>query len=162
MPKLQGFSIDEFIHYQPAPNTVAISFNSELDQQFNPDLYDQLNAKYQAYDDTLVIRADDVTKPVDDCQVFTKADAQAIKDFVKQYPEHNIIVHCNAGVSRTGSVIHYIQEEYPYFQLVGQQDFSFNPLISYLLDVRRDNPQRLFKENQAMLEDFISQKLFNQ
>ena len=162
MPKLQGFSIDEFIDYQPAPNTVAISFNSKLDQQFNPDLYDQLNAKYQAYDDTLVIRADDVVKPVDDCQVFTKADAQAIKDFVKQHPEHNIIVHCNAGVSRTGSVIHYIQEEYPYFQLVGQQDFSFNPLISYLLDVRRDNPQRLFKENQAMLEDFISQKLFNQ
>ena len=162
MPKLQGLSIDEFVNYQPAPNTVAISFNSKLDQRFNPDLYEQLNAKYQAYEATLVIRADDVTKPVEDCQVFTKHDAQAIKDFVKQYHDHNIVVHCNAGVSRTGSVIHYIQQEYPYFQLVGQQDFSFNPLISYLLDVRQDNPQRLFSENQAMMEDFVSQKLFNQ
>lgn len=162
MPKLQGFSIDEFIRYQPAPNTVAISFSSQLDQQFDPELYDQLNTKYQAYDATLVIRADDVATPVDDCQVFTKGDAQAIKDFVTQYHDHNIVVHCNAGVSRTGSVIHYVQQTYPYFQLVGQQDFSFNPLISYLLDVRQDNLERLFKENPEMMEDFISQRLFNQ
>ena len=161
MPKLRGFSIDEFVRYQPTPNTVAISFNSKLDQQFNPDLYDQLNTKYQAYDDALVIRADDVTKPVDDCKVFTKNDAQNIKEFIKQYHDHNIVVHCNSGVSRTGSVIHYIQQEYPNFQLIGQQDFSFNPLISYLLDVRQDNPQRLFGENQEIMESFVSQKLFN-
>lgn len=105
-----------------------------------------ISVKYQIYDDALVIRADDVTKPVDDCQVFTKDDAQAIKDFVKQYHDHNIIVHCNADVSRTGSVIHYVQETYPYFQLVGQQDFSFNPLISYLLDVRQDNLERLCQQ----------------
>lgn len=161
MPKLQGFSIAEFVHYHPEPHSVAISFNSQLDQQFNPDLYEQLNAKYQAYDDALVIRADDVTKPVDDCQVFTKNDAQAIENFVKQYHDHNIIIHCNAGISRTGSVIHYIQQEYPDFQLISQQDFSFNPLISYLLDVRQDNPQRLFNENQEIMESFVSQKLFN-
>lgn len=27
MPKLYGFSITEFIHYHPEPNTIAISFN---------------------------------------------------------------------------------------------------------------------------------------
>lgn len=133
MPKLQGFSIAEFIHYHPEPHSVAISFNSKLDHQFDPKLYNQLQIKYQAYDDTLVIQADDISQPDANCQLFTKADAQSIKEFVKQYHDHNIVVHCNAGVSRTGSVIHYIQQEYPYFQLVGQRNFSFNPLISYLL-----------------------------
>lgn len=135
MPKLQGFSIAEFVHYHPEPHSVAISFNSKIDQQFDPKLYNQLQIKYQAYDDTLVIQADDISKPDDNCQIFTKADALNIKGFVKQYHDHNIVVHCNAGVSRTGSVIHYIQQEYPYFQLVGQRNFSFNPLISYLLGV---------------------------
>lgn len=144
MPTLQGMSIVDFIHYQPKPNTVAISFASQIDRQFDPKLYDRLKTKYQEYNDTLVIHADDVPKPVDSCQVFTKGDAQKIKEFVKKYQDHNIIVHCNAGVSRTGSVIHYIQQEYPNFQLIDQQNFSFNPLISYLLDVDKDNLQRLF------------------
>lgn len=152
MPKLYGFSITEFIHYHPESNTVAISFNSKLDQQFDPKLYDQLKIKYQEYNDVLVIHADDVPKPVDSCQVLTKNDAQKIKNFVKQYHDHNIIVHCNAGVSRTGSVIHYIQQEYPNFQLVGQQNFSFNPLISYLLDVDQDSLQRLFDENKEVMD----------
>lgn len=154
MPKLYGFSITEFIHYHPETNTVAISFNSKLDQQFDPKLYKQINAKYQEYNDVLEIHADDVPKPVDSCQVFTKNDAQKIKEFVKKYHNHNIIVHCNAGVSRTGSVIHYIQQKYPKFQLVGRQSFSFNPLISYLLDVDKDNLQRLFTENKEIMDYF--------
>lgn len=152
MPKLYGFSINEFIHYHPEPNTVSISFNSKIDQQFDPKLYDQLKIKYQEYNDVLVIHADDVPNPVDNCQVFTKNDAQNIKNFVKKYHDHNIIVHCNAGISRTGSVIHYIKQEYPNFQLVGQQNFSFNPLISYLLDVDQDNLQRLFNENKEVMD----------
>ena len=71
MPKLYGFSITEFIHYYPEPNTVAISFASKIDRQFDPKLYDRLKTKYQEYDNTLEIHADDVPKPVDNCQVFT-------------------------------------------------------------------------------------------
>lgn len=154
MPKLYGLSITEFIHYHPEPHSVVISFNSKLDRQFDPELYDRLKTKYQEYDNTLEIHADDIPKPVDSCQVFTKNDAQKIKNFVKQYHDHNIIIHCNAGVSRTGSVIHYIQQEYPNFQLVGHQKFSFNPLISYLLDVDKDNLQRLFNENKEVMDYF--------
>lgn len=53
MPKLYGFSITEFIHYHPDPNTIAISFNSKLDRQFDPKLYDQLKIKYQEYNELL-------------------------------------------------------------------------------------------------------------
>lgn len=152
MPKLYGFSITEFIHYHPEPNTVAISFNSKLDQQFDPNLYDQLSSKYYQYDDVLVIKADDIPKPIEDCQVFTKADAKHVKDFVNQYHDRNIVIHCNAGVSRTGSLIHYVQQTYPNFKLIGQQKFSFNPLISYLLDVDQDNLKRLFNENKDVMD----------
>ena len=152
MPTLQGMSIVDFIHYQPKPNTVAISFASQLDRQFDHNLYDQLSSKYRQYEDVLVIKADDIPKPIKDCQVFTKADAKHVKDFVNQYHDRNIVIHCNAGVSRTGSLIHYVQQTYPNFKLIGQQKFSFNPLISYLLDVDKDNLKRLFNENKDVMD----------
>lgn len=152
MPTLQGMSIVDFIHYQPNPNTVAISFASQIDRQFDPNLYDQLSSKYCQYDDVLVIKAEDIPKPIEDCQVFTKADAKHVKDFVNQYHDRNIVIHCNAGVSRTGSLIHYVQQTYPNFKLIGQQKFSFNPLISYLLDVDQDNLKRLFNENKDVMD----------
>ena len=152
MPTLQGMSIVDFIHYQPKPNTVAISFASQIDRQFDHNLYDQLSSKYRQYKDVLVIKADDITKPIEDCQIFTKADAKHVKDFVNQYHDRNIVIHCNAGVSRTGSLIHYVQQTYPNFKLIGQQKFSFNPLISYLLDVDQDTLQRLFNENKDVMD----------
>lgn len=142
----------DFIHYEPKPNTVAISFASELDRQFDPKLYAQLPNKYRQYEDVLVIKADDIPKPIEDCQVFTKTDAKHVKDFVNQYHDRNIVIHCNAGVSRTGSLIHYVQQTYPNFKLIGQQRFSFNPLISYLLNVDQDNLKRLFNENKDVMD----------
>lgn len=149
---LQGMSLIDFIHYQPKPNTVAISFASQLDRQFDPNLYDQLSNKYCQYEDVLVIKADDIPKPIEDCQVFTKANAKHVKDFGNQYHDRNIVIHCNAGVSRTGSLIHYVQQNYPNFKLIGQQKFSFNPLISYLLDVDQDNLKILFNKNKDIMD----------
>ena len=115
-------------------------------------MYAQLPNKYRQYDNVLVIKADDIPTPIEDCQVFTKADAKHVKDFVNQYNDRNIVIHCNAGVSRTGSLIHYVQQTYPNFKLIGQQKFSFNPLISYFLDVDQDNLKRLFNENKEVMD----------
>lgn len=144
MLKLYGFDIDDFTKFKPEPNSVVISFVSKIDKAYDPNLYAKLPSIYQQYDDVLVIKADDISEPTKGCRIFTKRDAQNITDFVKEHQNKNIVVHCNAGVSRTGSVIHYIQQECPDHQLIDKQQFSFNPLISRYLDVHYDNIIRLF------------------
>ena len=82
----------------------------------------------------LVILADDIpiNKPNPEYQLFTDQDAKNVIDFVNKYPNSNIIIHCNAGVSRTGTLVKFLANHYNY-QIVGQQNFAINPLINDLL-----------------------------
>ena len=49
---------------------------------------------------------DDITKPIDGCRLMSIADALDIKNFVDLYKDKitNIVVHCTAGISRSGAV----------------------------------------------------------
>lgn len=134
MPTIQGFNIENFINYNPPRNTVAISFASKLDHQYDQQLYAKLPDAYMKYLDHLVILADDIpiNKPSSEYQLFTSKDAQNVIDFVNKYPNSDIVVHCNAGVSRTGTLVKFLANHYDY-QITGQQNFAINPLINNLL-----------------------------
>ena len=42
MSTIQGFNIEDFINYNPPKNTIAISFASKLDHQYDQQLYAKL------------------------------------------------------------------------------------------------------------------------
>lgn len=54
----------------------------------------------------LRLHFDDIDKPIPQCQLMTLADTKKIKWFVDTYKDKisNIIVHCTAGISRSGAV----------------------------------------------------------
>lgn len=134
MLTIQGFNIEDFTNYSPPKNTVAISFASKLDQQYDQRLYAELPDVYTKYLDHLVILADDISinKPNPEYQLFTNNDAQNVIDFVNEHSNSNIVIHCNAGVSRTGTLVKFLASHYNY-QIVGQQNFTINQLINNLL-----------------------------
>lgn len=132
MPFVKGLNINDFANFEPDTNSVAISFVSQNDIQYIPELYAKLPLVYAKYQAALTINADDIEQLVDDCQIFTMNDAQRIINFANRYSVNNIIVHCNAGVSRTGSVVKFLQEYYHY-QIIGQQNFVSNQLIDKML-----------------------------
>lgn len=134
MLTIQGFNIEDFIDYNPPKNTIAISFASKLDHQYDQQLYAKLPDAYAKYLDHLVILADDIpiNRPNPEYQLFTNQDAKNVIDFVNKYPKSNIVIHCNAGVSRTGTIVKFLARHYNY-QIVGQQNFAINPLINDLL-----------------------------
>lgn len=135
MPTIQGFNIENFINYNPSKNTIAISFASKLDHQYDQQLYAKLPDIYTKYLDHLVILADDIpiNKPNPEYQLFTNKDAQNVINFVNKYSNSNIVIHCNAGISRTGTLVKFLANHYDY-QIVGQQNFAINPLINNLLN----------------------------
>lgn len=134
MQTIQGFNIEDFINYNPPKNTIAISFASKLDQQYDQQIYAKLPDAYMKYLNHLVILTDDIpiNKPDPEYKLFTTQDAQNILNFVNKYPNSNIVVHCNAGVSRTGTLVKFLASHYDY-QITGQQNFATNPLINDLL-----------------------------
>lgn len=134
MLTIQGFNIEDFTNYNPPKNTVAISFASKLDRQYDQQLYAELPDVYTKYLDHLVILADDISinKPNPEYQLFTNNDAQNVIDFVNEHSNSNIVIHCNAGVSRTGTLVKFLASHYNY-QIVGQQNFTINQLINNLL-----------------------------
>lgn len=153
MPKLYGFSIDEFVKFKPKPGSAAISFASHNDAKYNEKLYDKLNQIYKQYSAVLHLAIDDIARPTEECHMFTQNNTSLVKDFIKLHQHDNIIIHCNAGVSRTGSIIHYIQQEYPSYVLMTKQKYSYNPLISDLLDVDKDRLNHLFNENKEVMDE---------
>lgn len=142
MPTIQGFGIEDFIKYKPPANTIAISFASKLDRQYDHQLYAKLPDTYTRYLNHLVILADDIpiNKPNPEYQLFTSKDAQNVINFVNKYLNSDIVVHCNAGISRTGTLVRFLANHYNY-HIMGQQNFVTNPLINNLL-------QQVYKKNQ--------------
>lgn len=134
-PNLIGLRYDEFADYHPTnpSKTVAISFVSDQDKKADLNGYNQVLKAYSRYDAVLPIAADDIEKPEKDCEIFTKEDAKKLINFVNEHHDHNVIVHCNSGVSRTGAVIHFLTENYHYL-ITGRDEFAPNQYILKLLN----------------------------
>lgn len=133
MPTVRGLNIEEFIAYRPAVPSVAISFVTANDRAYDPSLYQQLIPAYRHYAKVLVINADDIQFPVDGCQLFNRQAAAQVRQLPRDYPQYSIVVHCNAGVSRTGSIVKFLHEHFHY-SIQGRQKFADNPYITSLLE----------------------------
>ena len=91
---------------EPIKHTAFIVFfdtgkQSELDKQ--------LLHKLQTYP-SLNLFVDDVSKDIDSCKEPTKQDVTNIINYINNNESSYLIVSCTAGISRTGAVIHYLDE----------------------------------------------------
>lgn len=72
--------------------------------------------QYWAADNVLILRFDDVDDPDSEFKqsghAMTEADAEAIASFVESPDQRPIIVHCTAGVSRSGAIGASLNEYY--------------------------------------------------
>lgn len=77
---------------------IVISIN---DTNHNTVIYDNKHII-----DKLKLYFDDIDKPIPSYQLMLQIDAQKIKNFIDTYKDkiNNIIVHCTAGISRSGAV----------------------------------------------------------
>lgn len=128
MPTVQGFDLTSFLAYQPQKPAIAVSFASAIDRDYNRKLYQQLPTAYQRYHTVAIIPADDIEQPDVDCQLFSTRNAQAIINLLQQYPTCNLVVHCNAGVSRTGAVVKFAHD-YLHYSFARPQQFAPNRWI---------------------------------
>lgn len=138
MPKVFGLPVDVFAKQKPLPHSIVIGFATNIDRQYDPKLYNRLDNIYKSYDHAFQINVDDITKPHAGLYTCSAKDAEIIVKAIQRYRRHNIYVHCNAGVSRTGSVIKYILKYYPQFELASRQfQYSKNSLITKRLNEAR-------------------------
>jgi predicted protein tyrosine phosphatase len=72
--------------------------------------------QYWTADNVLILRFDDVDDPDSEFQqsgrFMTEADAEAIAGFVESPDQRPIIVHCTAGISRSGAIGASLNEYY--------------------------------------------------
>ena len=72
--------------------------------------------QYWIADNVLILRFDDVDDPDSEFQqrghAMTEADAEAIARFVESPDQRPVIVHCTAGISRSGAIGASLNEYY--------------------------------------------------
>jgi len=97
---------------------IVISIN---DTNHNTVIYDNENII-----DKLKLWFDDIDTPIPNYQLMLQVDAQKIKDFIDFYKgkAKNIIVHCTAGISRSGAVgctiARYLNNDDKYLLVTGR------------------------------------------
>lgn len=140
-----GFDYDSFIKLDhpflcPNCNHVAISLIGSLDNYSQAEL-DKLNNQLSLYKDYLVINVDDLTTQLSDneldyqldYQLFNAEQADDIINFLAKYQyNHKLMVHCNAGVSRTGAVVKSARMFFHYKQ-ASNRSYMPNLLMQTLL-----------------------------
>jgi predicted protein tyrosine phosphatase len=80
------------------------------------------------------LQFDDVTQPAHGVKAFSKEDSNRLKSFIRKLPSSidTILVHCEAGVSRSAAVAKWLNEVYK------TNDFPilyniYNPLVYRIL-----------------------------
>jgi predicted protein tyrosine phosphatase len=123
------------------PNTVLISIGEEYDEP----------AKFHFPNDDMVLRVkfSDVRAPIENkgatLHPMSQMDAYNILGFIKLNKDKNFIVHCTAGVSRSGAVALFIHLKYGhqlrknYWQLSEPNEFVLGKLM---IEDRRPTNER--------------------
>lgn len=105
-----GMSYENFLNYQGSKKEIAISMLSKTEKDYM--LFDEhnRNQRLNQYKDYLKLNIDDIEKPVQGQRLCTIGDIDNVIEFVRKYPNKNVVVHCNSGVSRTGAIIYLLHK----------------------------------------------------
>ncbi len=96
------FSRNQIQSFCPPANSVLISI-VDPDQPW-PKFYHP-KCKWV---DVLRLKFWDVTKEIQGYSPPMRDDVEKIWDFIKKYEDNNIFAHCEAGISRSGAIRHWL------------------------------------------------------
>lgn len=110
MPRVIGMSYNQFLVRPGHKNEIAISMLDQSEMNFRFLGQDTRNQKLHEYADYMKLNIGDVEKQKENQRLCTIKDINNIIDFVKKHSDKDVIVHCNAGISRTGAIVYLLHK----------------------------------------------------
>lgn len=103
MTRIYGMDLKSYLNFSPNINMNALALEGNFDYKitYNEQMIDG------SYDNFLRVCADDISEQVSGGSLLTSEQAYKIVLFIKSTIDNHkdLIVHCNAGVSRTGAIM---------------------------------------------------------
>lgn len=119
MPWFANMSREGALKFKPEPRTVCVSITDPGAPSSDKHL-----PKLEGYDDILRLAFHDyrADRPHPDAAVlFNRDQASRLALFLYTNRGCNFLVHCEAGISRSGAVVEVIKECFPEYEDVGWQ-----------------------------------------
>lgn len=110
MPRVIGMSYNQFLVRPGHKSEIAISMLDQAERNFRFLDEDTRNQRLHEYADYMKLNIGDVEKQKENQRLCTIKDIDNIIGFVKEYPNKDVIVHCNAGISRTGAIVYLLHK----------------------------------------------------
>ena len=132
--KVLHTSILEICDIIPSDDTVLISIREpgSGDNLCNTAHFSGKKLELQpGWNNICVLEFDDIDEPVEHMTHFDMNHAIKIIDFVSEMKDKNIIVHCHAGVSRSGAVAKFISDAFKH-EIV-RDDKGYNNFVYNIL-----------------------------
>lgn len=110
MPRVIGMSYNQFLVRPGHKSEIAISMLDQSEMNFRFLDNDTRNQRLHEYADYMKLNIGDVEKQKENQRLCTIKDINNIIDFVKKHSDKDVIVHCNAGISRTGAIVYLLHK----------------------------------------------------
>jgi predicted protein tyrosine phosphatase len=107
----------------PQPNSVVVSITGSDRKAILPDGYvDVLRLRFQDYDPIRYEQDGVNIKNIpDDAILFDRSHAARISRFARKHRGKNIVIHCAAGISRSGAIAEALLQAFPEYEDQGWQ-----------------------------------------
>lgn len=110
MPRVIGMSYNQFLVRHGHKSEIAISMLDQSERNFRFLDENTRNQRLHEYADYMKLNIGDVEKQKENQRLCTIKDINNVIDFAKEYPNKDVIVHCNAGISRTGAIVYLLHK----------------------------------------------------
>lgn len=140
---IYGTDLDSFMRFNPKIQMNLISISGKLDEKFD------LTRQYSKYKNVLTIDSDDITcseykeNHIFPMNLLNESLANEINDFLNK-SNLPILVHCSAGISRTGAVLYSANQNFDYS--LNKLIVTFNGTVK-IIPVSRDSFSKYFIPN---------------
>jgi len=122
MPWIANMGMREAEKFEPGPDTVCVSITEPksdrcygLEANISQGYTGILRLQFEDYDSLRLHPPDAV--------LFTETQAKMVTDFVTRHRGENILVHCSAGISRSGAIVDAILQAFPEYEDRGKTRF---------------------------------------